>query len=265
MTATTGGGGAASKRKAPKASGAKRVKKKPGAKKATGNKSTTTRSPAKTAAAKKAAAKKAGNRPVSKKAPGKKLAGKKPTTTRTPAKKAAGGTATVGEKIANTVPVTDDSGVKDEATVGVAASPPRREAGSGPRSTASDTGPAQVDDTPAPGSRPPRDLWSDDWSDLDDAWKGGTGPGSEDARPRASAPDRTELFQNAMLELIDAARTALDTVEELVSDPNGIGTAFESLRDMAIDAIRGGVHSARSVVDPDDADDDFQSIHVDDV
>lgn len=112
-----------------------------------------------------------------------------------------------------------------------------------------------------------RDLWAEDWSDLD---RDRNEPGDEhtrQARRRPTAGDGVEMFQNAMLELIAAARTALDTAEELVADPNAIGTAIESIRGLAADAFRGGLDSARSAVDPeegDDDDEDFQSIRVDD-
>ncbi len=105
------------------------------------------------------------------------------------------------------------------------------------------------------------DLWDDDWSDLGSSWNE---PVGERTGARGGGPDGVELFQNAMLELIAAARTALDTAEELVADPNAIGTAIESLRGLAVEAFRGGMHSARSAVRSDDPDDDFQTIRVDD-
>lgn len=108
------------------------------------------------------------------------------------------------------------------------------------------------------------------FTDADSAAAGKSGAGAS-ASAGQSGTDRrggptegVELFQNAMLELIAAARTALDTAEELVADPHAIGTAIEALRGLAVEALRGGVSQARSAVVPDDDVDDFQSIRVDD-
>src|SRR5699024_1714287 len=106
-------------------------------------------------------------------------------------------------------------------------------------------------------------LWRDNWSDLGTTCRAPRADSYRPERPRSVAADGVKLFQHAMLELIAAARTALDTAEELVADPTSIGTAVESLRGFALEAFRGGLHSARSAVTPDE-DDDFQSIRVDD-
>lgn len=85
---------------------------------------------------------------------------------------------------------------------------------------------------------------------------------------RQWATEQAELFQRATLELIAAARTALDTVEELVSDPQALGTALEALRDIAGDVVRAarpGPHpQARARRGEPSASGDFEAIRLDD-
>ncbi len=78
-----------------------------------------------------------------------------------------------------------------------------------------------------------------------------------------------ELFQNAALELIGAARNALDAAEELVADPHAIGTAVESLRGIAAEVVRAASPTTRhgtsgSGDNEDDAEDGdgFQHIRI---
>lgn len=127
------------------------------------------------------------------------------------------------------------------------------------------------------GARDPRDdddlwgdddLWSEDWSDMGSAGDA-DGRGRSGSDPtRQWATEQAELFQRATLELIAAARTALDTVEELVADPQALGTALEALRDIASDVVRAarpGPHSHTTARQGDpSASEEFQAIRLDD-
>lgn len=106
------------------------------------------------------------------------------------------------------------------------------------------------------------DLWSGDWDDLgafDDAPTGDRESRREPTHQWAN--ESIELFQNAALELIAAARTALDTAEDLVTDPQAVGVALESLRDLAGEFVRSARPGARDRSTAFD-DDDFQTIRV---
>ncbi|HET8930654.1 MAG TPA: hypothetical protein VFN21_08360 [Acidimicrobiales bacterium] len=118
------------------------------------------------------------------------------------------------------------------------------------------------------GADDEEDIWDADWDDLG-SFADGPGvsdPSGEPARDDSAhhlANEGVELFQSAALEMIAAARTALDAAEELVADPKMIGTAFESLRGIAAEALRAAKPGPRSH-STDDPDDDFQAIRVDD-
>ena len=116
------------------------------------------------------------------------------------------------------------------------------------------------------------DLWGDGWDDLDsgtatfDTSDDGSRHGPHDRSHRTA--EGVELFQNAALELIGAARNALDAAEELVADPHAIGTAVESLRGIAAEVLRAATpvarHGGERDADPDgeDDDDDFHHIRI---
>lgn len=101
------------------------------------------------------------------------------------------------------------------------------------------------------------DLWGESWDDFE----------SFESTEAHGAPDAVEVFQNAALELIAAARNALDVAEELVADPHAIGVALESVKGIATEVLRsarpGGPPAPRPRADAADVD-DFQSIRVDD-
>lgn len=203
--------------------------------------------PAKKAPAKKAPAKKA----PAKKAPAKKAPAKKAPAKKAPAKKVAADETAPTEK----APTMGGPAMKSPAMK----SPAKR-------SAASETTRA---DEPAFSvvADPDEDLWDADWDDLgsfaDDP--GPAGAGAHDDTAHHLANEGVELFQNAALELIAAARNALDAAEELVADPRGIGMALESLRDLASDALRAArPRHSRSDAAPGDDDDDFQAIRVED-
>ncbi len=189
--------------------------------------------------------------PSAKKAPprraaAKKAASKSAASKKTPAKKAPAKKATTRKKAA-------------------------------PKMAAPHTAPAAEtavgQDRPAPEAGVDFDvLWGDDdsWGDWDepgnpDEAPRDTGAHARDERPGA-ASESVDVFQNAALELIGAARNALDAAEELVTDPHAIGTAWESLRGVATEFLRAAAHPPRGH-GRDDADDDadrFTTIPVED-
>jgi len=209
----------------------------------------TEKTPAKKAPAKKVSAKKvaAKKTPARKKAPAKKASAEEKTPAKkAPARKKAPAKMAPAEK----APATDEAPTEDAVP----------ETPGQPSAVPWDDEPDDeiIDDTD-------EDLWGADWDDLDafadpTADPGRFGSESRDDPAHHLASEGVELFQTAALELIAAARNALDAAEELVSDPKAIPSAFESLRELASEAFRAA-KPGRTRPAPDDG---FEAIRVDD-